>query len=73
MGGVSKGCLGGQAARHYAMPRNYQVRLGQPNTFHQLTLVFGRAGDTGNDDFEWEGSHKVVWVGRPNLCEKMTS
>ena len=73
MGGASKGCLVGQAARHYALPRNYQVRLAQPNTFHQLTLVCGRAAGSGNDDFEWDGSHKVVWVGRPNLCEKATS
>ena len=73
MGWVSKGCLGGQAARHYTLPHNYRVRLAQPNTFHQLTLVFGRARGTGNDDFEREGSHKVVWVGRPNLCENTTS
>ena len=64
MGGVSKDCLVGQAARHYAAPRYYQVRPAQPNTFHRLTLVFGRAAGTGHDDFEREGSHKAVWVGR---------
>ena len=73
MGRASKGGLVGQAARHYALPRNYQVRLAQPNAFHQLTLVCGRLAGTGNDDFELEGSHKAVWVGRPNLCEKATS
>ena len=73
MGGASKGCLVGQAARHYALPLNYQVRLAQPNAFHQLTSIRGRAVGSGNDDFELEGSHKVVGVVRPNPCEKSAS
>ena len=64
MGGVSTSCLGGQAATNYVLPHNYQVIFEKPNTIHQLTLVSGRVDGTGNDDFEWEGSHKVVWVGR---------
>ena len=30
------------------------------NTFYQLALVLGGVGGTGNNDFELEGSRKVV-------------
>ncbi len=56
--------MGWQAARNYVLPYNYRVRLAQPNTFHQLTLVLGRVGGTGTNDFEGEASPKIVWVGR---------
>ena len=41
MGGVSESCLGGQAARNYVLPHNYQIIFTKSNTIHQLTLVLG--------------------------------
>ena len=64
MRGVSKSCLGGEAAINRALPHNYQITFVKSNTFHQLTLVPGCVGGAGDNDLEWEGSQKVVWVGR---------
>ena len=37
--GVSKSCLGGQAATTYVLPHNYQSTFVNSNTFYQLALV----------------------------------
>ena len=52
MGGVSKSCLGGQAATNSVVPHSYQIIFSKSNTFYQLALVLGGVGGTGNNEFE---------------------
>ena len=59
---VSKSCLGGQAGRNYVLPHNYKIRSAKSNAFHQLTLVLGRVGGTGTNDFEGEAFHQFTLV-----------